>query len=113
MLKQPVTGTRRATSPPAIDGISNQRVLPPGKVHADLVGSARLQADIEVGMSAKTLSNAVVSHSGPAIWYHRHLGPGGGVSTNRAINRATPCKSTPAHCRVAATKAPIRELGNQ
>ena len=64
-------------------------------------------------MSAETLRNAVVSKSWPAIRHHRHLRAGSRVPANRTINRSTTREGAPAHRRVAATEAPISELGNQ
>lgn len=60
---------------PAIDLIARQRVPAMGKVHPNLVGSAGLKFDIDVGKRGESFLNGKMRDGRLAIFLHTHSFP--------------------------------------
>jgi len=94
-------GPARQLQSSAVDGISEQRVTPVGKVHPDLVCPTRLEADVESRVVGEALANPVVRDRRLAARSDDgHTRPLARVPTDRFVDGTAADESTAGHGHV-------------
>ena len=116
MLETQLTGMELELTrprPATIEGITHQWTLAPSKMNAYLMGPARIETDIELGVGAKPLGDSIMRYRWLTIGYDCHFDARCWMSANRLGNRAATGKAAATNCAIAATDRSVRQLPNQ
>ena len=97
----------------AIHRVANQGMADVGQMHANLVGTARLQRTFDQGAVQKAFENAVMGARRFAGPDHRHFGSLRGMAAHRRIDRATLFESPPRQCLVVALHRARLQLAHE
>ncbi len=108
-----VGSARRYGNASPVDGIADQRMPPIREVHANLMGSARLEIDLYIGVRPEALEHPVVRHGRAPGIGNRHAFAVDAVPADRPFDRPAARQQAGANGAVLTRDLPLSECPHE